>query len=290
MTTTTRRLSAILIALPLALGGCSSGEDAAPPPSATSISFGDLAPGQSVDRERFFEATKAVAERDKTYTFTYELGDGGRVMKASGEVDNHDPDNSKRHITGSFLTLGDVEMVIAGGQVYTKIAGRNDGKYVQGPVADRVEQLLSNTGARASNDASVANEVVYIGEEDVDGHTLRHFALYIDEAKASAATSGTSPTSVPATSTSAPAAATTTTPAGTATTSPSGTRIDYWLDDANRPRKRQMTVQDQPATITYDKWGEPVDIQVPAGDQVMQVPGATPTSGVPTTSAAPPTS
>ncbi len=289
MTTKTRRLAAILIALPLALAGCSSDGDSAPPPSASPISFGDLAPGQSVDRERFFEATKAAAERDKTYSFTFELGDEGAVMKASGQVDNHDPNNPKRRISGSVLTLGEVEMVVAGGQLYTKTANRNDGKYVQGPVADRVEQLLVDTGARAGTDASVAREIVYVGEEDVDGQKLRHFALYVDEEKASAAANNPSPASVPATTASPAPATSAATPAGTAT-SAAGTRVDYWLDDQNRPRKRQMTFQDQPATITYEKWGEPVDIQVPTGDQVVQAPGATPTTGVPTTSAAPPTS
>ncbi|MEP7159738.1 MAG: hypothetical protein ABI746_01405 [Dermatophilaceae bacterium] len=296
MSPSARRLAAILVAAPLALAlpGCSSSGDSAPPTTAaTAPSLGDLTTGQSVDRDTFFKATAAAAEKDKTYAFTFELGEGGNVTKATGVADNTDPGNSKRQMTATLLTLGEVEIIVSDGQVYTKIAGQNGGKYVKGPVSGRLEETLRDTAARASSDASVANAVTYVGEQDLGGEKVRHFAVYVDPAKAQESAGGTaagSPTSVPATSMSSSPTATSGA-TGTASATPAGTRVDYWLDSSNRARKRQMTYEGQPAVITYDRWGEPVTITVPPADQVIEVPGTSPsTSGLETTSAAPPAS
>ncbi len=296
MTPSARRIAAILVAAPLALAlsGCSSSGDEAPPTTAASpVSLGELTAGQSVDRDTFFQATAAAAEKDRTYAFTFELGEGGDVTKATGVADNTDPDNSKRQMTATLLTLGEVEIIVSDGQVYTKIARQNDDKYVKGPVSGRLEQTLRDTAARASSDASVANAVTYVGEQELGGDKVRQFAVYVDPAKAQESASSTtapSPTSLPATSmSSTPAATSGATSSASAT--PAGTRVDYWLDSSNRARKRQVTFEGQPAVITYDRWGEPVTITVPPADQVIEVPGTSPsTSGLQTTSAAPPTS
>ncbi len=275
--TTTRRAAALLLAAPLALAACSS-TSSSPAPSgsgsgatSSTASLGDLTPGQAVDRATFFAVTKAVAEKNKTYAYSTEIGDKGSVMTSSGVVDNSDAGDRKRQLTIKDSGGTESQMVIAGGQVYAKAGTDAAAKWVKSPISPKVEAVLAGAAQRLEEDKSIATAITYVGEEDVKGVKTRHFSVTVDPTKATAtaAPTGGSTSASPAPSASGtPATSAPATASGAASSPASATKVEYWLDDQNRTRKMVHTVAGLPTTTFYEKWGESVTITVPASDQV----------------------
>ena len=256
MSLAAKRLAAVLIAVPIALTGCSSaGEKPAPSGAASTSSAGPLAglkAGQEVDKAVFFAATKAVADTTKTYTFSTLVGPDGTVAKSTGLVDNTDPADPKRQATITS-EAGTESVLIVGGKVYSKVDAENGGKYVVSALTPELKATLG-ASARVDQKQDVTSKVVFVGEEELGGTKVRHFTL-------TTTTPGASP----------PASA------GTATATPTVGQLDYWLDESNRPRKLQHTVDGVLSVTTYDKWGDKVTITAPTADQILsETPAATP--------------
>lgn len=312
---TTRRLAVLLLATPLALTACSGSDSSTPnsssAASSTTASLGDLKPGGTVDKATFFQVTKAAADGAKTYSFATQVGDAESGMTSTGVVDNTDANNRKRQITVKNDS-GELQLVIANGQVYQRNAAVQGSKWTQAPVNAQLNALLTGPGDRMEQDQAVVQTITYVGEEDVNGTKTKHFTLALDPTKATApATSATgtssggasAPTSAAASGSSSAAATGTSSASGTGSAGASGTAsspaaapvtVEYWLDDANRTRKMQHSVTGVPTVTTYDKWGEPVTITVPSPDQVSSTaPGtgtASSASGSPAPAASAPTS
>jgi len=281
--TTARRVAILLLAAPLALTACSGGTEATPSgttTAATTASLGDLTPGGTVDKAQFFKVTMAAAEANKTYAFTTQVGDSGSDLSSTGVVDNTDPANRKRQITLKD-DKGESQLIIAGGKVYVKNANLLGGKWVESPVNPSLDNLLGGTSGRIEADQEIVKSITYVGEEDVAGTKTRHFTLTVDPTKATATvTPGAAGTTGATGAATPPATGTATAPAtGTGTAAATGTAapvtVEYWLDDKNRTRKMKHTVAGLPTVTTYEKWGEPVSITVPASDQITTTATAT---------------
>ena len=274
--TTARRVAVLALAAPLALTACSGSSTPAPSGStsaaASSAGLGTLTAGQQVDKTTFFQVTKAAAEANKTYAFTTQVGEaGGADLGSSGVVDNTDAANPKRQITIKD-DKGESQLVIAGGQVYTKNANLFGGKWLKTPLNPRLDSLLGGTTGRIEADQALVKTITYVGEEDVAGTKTRHFTLTVDPAKATAGATASSAT--PATGT------------ATATGSAAPVTVEYWLDEKNRTRKMKHSVSGIPTVTTYDKWGEAATITVPSPDQVTSTgTAAAPGSPAPSASA-----
>lgn len=246
--TTARRLALVCLVAPLALTACSGGSDKASggssSSSSSSESLGDLKAGQAVDKAAFFKVTKEAAEKNKTYSFKTEVGEGGSVMSSAGAVDNTDPNNRKRRITLKNLSGVEVQMIIAGNKVHQRVG--NTGKWEQAPLSPKVESSLGGNPQNFEQDQAIAQNISYVGEEDVEGVKSRHFSLTLDVSKASPAPS-------------APAA-------GAPAASP---KLEIWLDEKNRMRKRLDGTTGVATTTVYEKWGEAVDIPVPVAEEIL---------------------
>lgn len=278
--TTAYRIAAVVLAAPLALSAC-SGSDSGTPSSTTtatttaSASLGDLSPGASVDKAKFFDVTKAAAQAHTTYAFATKVGEGGGELTSSGVVDNRDPNNRKRQIT---LTgdAGESQLVIADGQVFQKSAAVAGGKWVKDPINPALAAVLGGASDRIEQDQSLVQSITYVGDEDVEGTKTRHFTLTVDPAAAtgSATTGGasaptaTAPGTASATAKGTGSATPTSTGSATGTGTATPVTVEYWLDDKNRTRKMKHWVAGVPTVTTYDKWGESVTITVPSADQV----------------------
>lgn len=265
------RLCAVFLAAPLSLAACSS-SGADPDSSTTSsvASLGELKSGQVVDKTTFFQVTSAAANRSKTYSFATKIGAGGSVLTSSGVVDNTDATDRKRQITIIDPNGLESQMVIAGGEVYLKAGDGPEAKWTKTPLSPQVEQVLAGATQRIQDDQNIAKSITFVGEEDVNGAKTRHFTVTVDP---QAATSSASPSSLPtpkATATASPAPASSVEASASVSGAASSTTVEYWLDDQNRTRKMVHTVAGLPTTTTYDKWGEPVTITVPAPDQVTE--------------------
>ncbi|MBW3085801.1 hypothetical protein KEM60_02012 [Austwickia sp. TVS 96-490-7B] len=251
----TRRLTALLIATPLVLTGCSSGDADTPAPgqsssSSSAPSLTGLKQGQDVDKSTFFGATQA-AQSNKTYAFTVQVGQAGALYQATGVADNRDSNDRKRQMTVTRADGKIVQLIIVGGHSYEKAGAGNDGTWNKGQVSGQLEQLLSGSADRIAQDKDVVRSITYAGDEQIDGVTTRRFVLNL-----MAPTSSATPT-VSAQASSAPAAS-------TSATGDTTHQLQYWLDEQNRPRKAVSFIDGQQVTATYSKWDEGVTITAPA--------------------------
>ncbi len=254
------------LALPLALGACSSGTDAAPTGAGTSATTAaesgpfNAAAGQEVDKDAFMDQTHAAMMDAKTYAMTMTMAMGGQNVTIKGVGDMSDEKNLKVRMSmeGAAQGMGALNMLLIGQKMYMQLPGQAGGKYVEMPLeqltqagGQDIQKLLNPAESlRMSKDA--VQKVTYVGEEDVSGEKLRHYTMVLDLAKANQAAGVTA----------AP------TPTGAQTVP-----YDVWVDGDKRIRKLDMTVEGTKVAMTLDKYGEPVDIVAPPSASITTMPG-----------------
>jgi hypothetical protein len=94
--------------------------------------------------------------------------------------------------------------------------------------------------------------VEYVGEEDVDGETLKHYTMTVrsEAVRDLQQDMGTSGARLPKAIT-----------------------YDLWTDADGMMRKTTMVMGDLgTVTVELSGWGEPVDIEVPPASEVMEMP------------------
>ena len=254
------RFAAVLVAVPLALAGCSGSQtpadQAAGSPSASQSVAASPTPGQEVDKDAFFaDVQKAMLEK-KTYTMSMVMENGGQKVTMTGAGDLSDQNRPKADMTMSTDGTGEqMHMIMDGESIYMQMPGvAEKGKFVKMPL-----QALSQAGGQdlstmmnpAENlkaTQAAVEKVVYSGPDS----GLHKYTVTIDPRKLqqAVATAAPSPSGVPETLT-----------------------YDVWLDDARLMRKMVMTVEGTTMTMTTDKFGEPVTIVAPPQESVTQMPG-----------------
>ncbi|GAA5166374.1 hypothetical protein [Ornithinimicrobium tianjinense] len=265
MTTTRTRLASVLGAgaLVLALGACSddSGTDAGAPTSGESTSAQPTAPevaeGEEVDIAEFVAMMKSPGEEKlSSYTMTMNMKTGGEDLTMEGAVDVSGEDPAL-DLDMAVPGAGKMQMRMVDGRLFMAMPGITpEGKFMEVPP----EQLGDTASALEEVDITsqmdtweqAARKVVYVGEEDVDGTTMRHYSVTVDSAAAMDAAGVTGGDAA-------------------AASSAMGEEFVYevWLDDDNLMRKLAFDMEGTITEMFADNWGEPQDIQAPPAEDIV---------------------
>ena len=263
MSTTRTRWAGLLTAgaLTLALGACSGDDGGASSTSATAgttteaaateteaeTSAPEVAEGEEIDPAEFVAMMKSPGEAMlSSYTMTMSMKTGGEDVTLEGAVDVSG-ESPALDMDMEIPGAGAMEMRMIDGRLFMSMAGITpEGKFMEVPP----EQLGDTATALEEVDITAqmdtweesARKVVYVGEEDVDGQTMRHYQVTVDSAAASSAM---------------------------------GEEFVYevWLDDENLMRKLAFEMDGVVTEMTADNWGEEQDIEIPAEEDIVQGPG-----------------
>lgn len=198
-----------------------------------------------------------------TYEMNMTMKAGSEDMVMTGLVDLSG-DSPKMDMQMQIPGAGDMQMVMADGRLFMAMPGvTEEGKFMEVP-----EEQLGDA-ATALDDVDItaqyadwektAKSVVLVGEEDVDGETMRRYEVTMDGAAMAEQL--------------ADAAGETAADAAAATAGLDEDMVyDIWLDEDNLMRRMVMEVAGIVTEMTIDKWGEPVTIDVPADSDLMDVP------------------
>ncbi|WP_139719927.1 DUF7537 family lipoprotein [Serinicoccus chungangensis] len=286
MSTTRMRLGAVVSAgiLGLGLTGCgggSEGDAASPTEAATqestpdgeeesaedtaaedtaeeseSDSGGEAAEGEEIPVEEFLAMLQEPGEETlSSYTLTMDMQADGQSIQADGAVDLSG-DEAAMQMMMTMPEMGELEMITTDGQLYLAMPGVTpEGMYMQAG-----EDVLGQAAAMEDIDVSTqweaweegAQQVLFLGDEDVDGTEMGHYQVTVDP-QAIAEAGGEDAAAM------------------TAAVGDEPVTYDVWLDDDNLMRQLSFELEGMTAEMMMDNWGEPQEIEAPPADQVMEM-------------------
>ncbi len=278
------RLGAVLSAgvLSLGLGACSGDEGGAEPEASSTeetqeetseaaestdaaesetdegagAGSGEQADGEEIPVEDFLAMLQEPGEETlSTYTMTLDMQADGQQIAADGAVDLSG-DEAAMQMTMTLPDVGEMDMVMLDGQVYVAMPGVTpEGMFMQAP-----EDMLGQGAAMDDIDVSTqweaweagAEQVLFLGDEDVDGTEMGHYQITVD-AEAVAEAAGADAAEM------------------TAGLGDGPVVYDVWLDDDNLMRQLSFELEGATAEMMMDNWGEAQEIEAPDPDQVMDM-------------------
>lgn len=221
----------------------------------TTEADGDATEGETVPVDEFLAMLQSPGEDVlSSYTISMDMEAEGQQITMDGAVDLSD-DDTRMRITMMMPEMGTVEMIYAGGDAYMTIPGMTpEGMYLLAPA-----DLLGDTAELDEIDVSTqwdaweegAQEVLFLGEEDVDGEQMRRYQVTVD-AQAAFDASGEDA-------------------AATSLGLEDEIVYDVWVDGDDLMRKMVFDTGGETAEMRMDDWGQDQDIQVPEPDQVMDM-------------------
>lgn len=235
-------------------------EDAGAEETTADAGAGDAAEGEEIPASDFVAMLKEPGEEKlSTYVMTMDMKAGAESMAMEGAVDLSG-DTPQMQVDMDVPGAGTMQMVMAEGRMFMSMPGvTEEGQFIEVP-----EEQLGDA-ATALDDVDItsqyddwernATKVVFLGEDDVDGTTMRHYEITMDAsglADSAGVTGGDD----------------------AAVTSAFGDEFTYevWLDDENLMRRMVMEIEGMVTEMKADRWGEPVEIEVPSEDQLMSGP------------------
>ncbi|HSP61040.1 MAG TPA: hypothetical protein VLO09_08260 [Ornithinimicrobium sp.] len=245
-----------------------TGEAAASSDGGTSeddAAGGDAVPaeGEEVPVEDFLAMLRSPGEEVmSSYELQMVVTMGSQTMEMVGEVDL----GGEQPAVDADLTmpgLGDTRMIVVDGSAFVSMPGvTEEGTFLQVP-QDQLED--SGAGLEDIDVASTwdawdegAARVVYVGTEDVDGTDLRRYEVVVDTQAAMDASGQTGSDAAEA-------------------SAMIGEEITYdvWVDDDDLLRRLSFTTAGSTTEMSIDRWGEPMDIEAPAAEDVEPMPTGT---------------
>jgi hypothetical protein len=219
----------------------------------------EVAEGEEIDAADFLEDFQAGVENSTTAHMTMSTGMGGMNIDAEGDID-YQTEPASMSMTMAMPSMGgEIEMRFVDGIFYMNMGQQSKGKFIKmdpndpnSPMGDISELTDSMDPVRQFEQfAEGVQKVVYVGEEDVDGESTEHYVLTLDTSKVESLKD-----------------------AGTAGI-PKELDYDLWLDDDDRIRQMQLDLGDTGSVeVHLTDWDEPVDIEAPPADQIMQMPSS----------------
>lgn len=250
----------------LALTSCSDeGGSASDEPSISESSDAsepdegdDPAAGSEVDPADFVADMKAGLEASTTAQMTMEMGIPGGGMDVEGQVD-YTTDPVSMAMTMKNAMMGDqaMDLRLVDGIMYMNMGSLSNGKFIEFDLSDpdslppgmeNLQQQMDPLAAFEQFEPAL-KEVTFVGDEDVEGEELQHYAIVVDTSKMDSL-SGM--------------------PAGAEL--PPEVEYDLFFDEEFRPRQMDMTLDIEPKVdmlVKFFDWGSPVDITAPPADQTV---------------------
>ena len=251
-------------ALLLALTACggdsepSGGEPDSASSESTSATGDQPADGEEVEPGAFVDDMKAGLEASTTARMSMTVDAAGAGIDAEGQVDyTTEPPSMAMTMTSPMMGEEPIDMRLVDGVMYMNMGKMSQGKFVSFDLSDGANLPPGMSGLADQMDPLAAFEefepglksVTFVGNEDVDGEELARYQIVLDPSKVK------SLQGLPAS-------------AGL----PEEIDADLWFDDEFRMRQMTMELDAaQPVTIETRlfEWGEPVEIEAPPADQVV---------------------
>ena len=265
----TLRRSIAAVSLPLMLGGlaaCGSDDEASPAAAESSAaeSQDSSAPeeGGEVDTAAFVDDLKAGLEASTTAKMSMHMDVAGQAIHGDGDIDyTTDPPQMAMSMESPAMGEQPIDIRLVDNVMYVNMGQMSNDKFIKfdlsdpqslPPGMDQVTEMMDPLAATESLGKGLTS-VVFVGDEDVDGETLSHYEVAVDPSKIEQFQQlpGQAQAEVPET-----------------------LAYDLWLDDENRMRKLDMTMDvgdsgEMAMEMELRDWDEPVDIAAPpAGDVV----------------------
>jgi hypothetical protein len=217
----------------------------------------EVAEGEEIDKAEFLADFQAGVENSTTAHMTMTTGMGGMNIDAEGDID-YQTEPPAMAMTMSMPSMGGaIDMRFVDGIFYMNMGAQSQDKFIKmdpndpnSPMGD-ISELTDSMDPVRQFEAFTegVTKVVYVVEEDVDGETTDHYVLTLDTTKVESFKD-----------------------AGTAGI-PKELDYDLWLDDDDRIRQMQLDLGDTgQIEVHLTDWDEPVDIEAPPADQIMEMP------------------
>lgn len=266
-----RRSAAAAVAV-LALGGLTACNDDSPtatdePSEAVETTESSEPPAseepeaeESLDPATFVDDVLGAMTDLTTAHMSMTMEGGPMGMSMEGDIDyTSTPPNMAMTMTNAMLGKGEMQVRMVDGVMYMQMPQLGDGKWIKmdmkgagSPLSgDMLDQMDPGASLEMMKDA--VTDVEYVGEEDVDGETLKHYTMTVrsDAVQDLQEELGTSGAQLPKVIT-----------------------YDLWTDADGMMRQTTMAMGDLGSvTIKLSNWGEPVEIEAPPKSEVMEMPG-----------------
>jgi hypothetical protein len=262
-----RSLAGAALAPLLFLGFAACGDDeptgAAGETSESASPSAAPATGESIDPATFVDDILGGLVDASTAHLSMSMKGGPASMTMEGDVDYAStPPEMAMSMTNAMLGDGTIEIRLVDGVMYMQLPQVGKGRWVKMDLSaadsplggDLLKQMNPETQLKAMQDA--VTKVEYVGEERVDGDSLKHYTMTVrseafrdlqDQLGAAGS--------------------------GAADKLPSALTYDLWTDDDGLLRQTEIALGDLGSvTMTMSDWGEPVDIEAPPADDVMEMP------------------
>lgn len=249
------------IALVAGIGitACSSGGAAAPDSTKSSVEQQNQADKKPMTDGDFAQRIGDAMSAAKTAHVTQTMSMQGNEVASTGDLMlDTDPQKLRMHLNMS-VGAQKIDMFLVESAFYMNMGAMTQDKYVKispddsNPLAAQMSSILaqSNTVNQMKNASAAVKDFTVAGAEKVDGADTTHYALTLDTKKLLAAQG-----------------------AQAAQTAQIGDTITYdmYVDSKDLIRRAVMNVGTAKTTIEYSKWGEPVTIEAPAADQLIEMP------------------
>ncbi|MGB0099419.1 MAG: DUF6612 family protein [Nocardioides sp.] len=268
------RRAAVATTAVLALGGLSACNDDAPAPVTDSSSASTEpsdAPeaGADIDPATFIDDVLAQMTDMTTAHLTMTMTGGPVGMSMEGDVDyTTSPPNMAMTMSNAMFGDGDAEVVMVDGVMYMQMAQMSqlgEGKWIKmdlggddSPLGDDLLEQMDPSASLEMMQDSVT-DVTFVGEEDVDGESLRHYEMTMrsEAVRDLQEDLGAEGQQLPEVIT-----------------------YDLWIDDEGRMRQTETAMGDLGSvSMTVSGWGDPVDITAPPAADVIEMPNGMPGAG-----------
>ena len=256
-----RAVATTTIALVAGFGitACSSGGGTATESTKSSVEQQQTGK-KSMTAGDFAQRVSDAMSAAKTAHITQTMSTQGKDVSSTGEL-MMDPDPQKLRMHLNMSVGGqEVKVFLVDGTFYMNMGAMTQDKYVKistdgsNPLAAQMQAMLgqSNAANQMKNAAAAVKEFAVAGTEKVDGAETTHYALTLDTKKLLAAQG---------------------VQAAQAAQIGDTLTYDLYIDGKDLIRRAVMNMGAAKTTIEYSQWGEPVTIEAPAADQLIEMPG-----------------
>lgn len=256
-------------AVALGLSACGVDEPAVEVEGQTAVSgeFANLEPGDEAEPDELLKRLSSPgAETLSSFDFAILAPADGEDLGVSGAVDLT-ADSPALDVSLDLPPMGVVDLLLVSGSAYVTIPGLTpEGKYFEVPAED-IESMgaqdLKNTldlDSLMQTWDSSAQEVTFVGTEEINGEETDHYELQLDPQKVLDELGET---------------------AGPEVGSEFGLDLDLasagtygiWVGDDDLIAKMVIASEDSQITITLDDWGQELQLQAPVASDVITFPG-----------------
>lgn len=213
---------------------------------------GEQAAGTPISPDEFITLLKSPGMENMTsFSLDMNMNMDGEAMVMRGAADMSD--GMAMDIEMEVPGAGTVHLILIDGDAFMSMPGlTEDGQFFQVPL----EEVLGADAEAFSDQVDItaqwddweagAQEVTFVGPEDVDGEQLNHYELLLDTSKVESEDMAGMPGEL---------------------------TYDVWLDDQNFMRQVIFELEGVEAVMKMDNWGEPANIVAPDAADIMQMPG-----------------